>query len=151
MKKSLFRYSTQIRVRNYEVDWQGIVHNANYLLYFEVARIEYLKRLGVKVSMDSIQGESRVVLVRNELNYRASAKFDNLLTIYTRVSYINDTSFAFEGLMEEAVAGTPIADNVAVHVWLDGASGAPIRVNDEFRAKVRTFEGESVTIRDPAP
>jgi acyl-CoA thioester hydrolase len=149
MKKSLFRHSTQVRVRNYEVDWQGIVHNANYLLYFEVARLEYLKHIGVKVTMESIQGDARVVLVRNELNYRASARFDDLLTVYSRISYINDTSFGFEGLMEESAGGILIADNVAVHVWLDPATGAPVRVNDEFRAKVRHFEGENVAIREP--
>lgn len=150
MKKSAFRYSTQVRVRNYEVDWQGIVHNANYLLYFEIARIEYLRHIGVKVDMVTIQGDSRVVLARNELNYRASARFDDLLTIYTRISYINDTSFAFEGIMEEARTETLIADNVAVHVWLHPGTGVPITVNDEFRARVRVFEGENVAIREPS-
>jgi acyl-CoA thioester hydrolase len=151
MKKSLFHHVSQVRVRNYEVDWQGIVHNANYLLYFEVARLEYLKQIGVKVDMQSIQGDSRVVLVRNELDYRASARFDDLLTVHTRISYINETSFAFEGLMEESLTQSLIAENVAVHVWLGAETGAPVRVNDEFRHKVRAFEGENVAIRSQEP
>ena len=31
-----FKHETQVKVRNYEIDWQGIVHNAVYLYYFEV-------------------------------------------------------------------------------------------------------------------
>ena len=148
MKKSLFRHITPIRVRNYEVDWQGIVHNANYLLYFEVGRIEYLKALGIRVDMDTIVGDSKVVVVRNEINYRSSATFDHLLNVHTRISYINESSFAFEAMMEDAASGALIADNVSVHVWLDPSSGRPVRVNDDFRAKIRAFEGENVSIRD---
>lgn len=151
MKKSSFRHATEVRVRNYEVDWQGIVHNANYLLYFEIGRIDYLKHVGVRIDMNSIQGASRVVLARNELNYRSSAKFDELLTVHSRISYINETSFAFEGLMEQSSSGILVAENVAVHVWLHPESGLPIRVPEEFRARVRSFEGESVIIRDPSP
>ena len=151
MKKSLFKHTMQIRVRNYEVDWQGIVHNANYLLYFEVARIEYLRQLGIRVDIKSIMGDSRVVVVRNELNYRSPAKFDDLLAVHTRISYIHDTSFAFEGLAERAGSSEAIAENVAVHVWLSAATGAPMRVHDEFRGIVRGFEGETVTIQDKLP
>jgi acyl-CoA thioester hydrolase len=146
-KRSLFRHTTQIRVRNYEVDWQGIVHNANYLLYFEVGRIEYLKALGVPITMESIVGDSRVVVARNEINYRSSALFDHLLAVHTRISYINESSFAFEGLIEDAATGMVIADNLSVHVWLDGTTGAPKRVGDDFRSKIRSFEGENVSIR----
>ena len=151
MIKAHFRHASQVRVRNYEVDWQGIVHNANYLLYFEIARIEYLRNLGVRIDMQSIKGASRVVVVRNEVNYRSSAKFDDLLDISTRVSYINETSFAFEGFMVEHSSGTLVAENVSVHVWLDSLSGAPMRVGEEFRAAVRRFEGETVAIRGPLP
>ena len=118
MDKSLFKHKTQIRVRNYEVDWQGIVHNATHLLYFEVGRIEYLKHLGVKIDLTSIQNESRVVLVRNEIDYKSPARFDEVLNVYTRVSYIRNTSFGFEGIIEEASKKRFIAENLAIHVWL---------------------------------
>src|SRR5712692_1637417 len=95
---------TQVRVRNYEVDWQGIVHNAVYLLYFEIGRVEYLKNLGVKIDIDSIQRDYKVVLVRNEINYKSPARFDELLNVYTRIASIRNTSFTFEAYMEEAIA-----------------------------------------------
>jgi acyl-CoA thioester hydrolase len=148
LDRSKFRHSTRLRVRNYEIDWQGIVHNANYLLYFETGRIEYLQKLGIKVDIATIQGDSRVVVARNEIDYRSPAKFNEELDVLTRVSYIRNTSFAFEGIIEETASKRLIAENVSVHVWLDGTTGAPRRVGDEFRRLVRTFEGVHALIQE---
>ena len=149
MERADFKFHTQLRVRNYEVDWQGIVHNANYLLYFEVGRIEYLKHAGVAVTIDAIQHGSRVVLVRNEINYLKPARFDDLLNVHARISFIRNTSFAFEGMLEQASTGEVIAENLAIHVWLDDRVGEPSRVGDEFREIIRKFEGNTVAIFDP--
>jgi acyl-CoA thioester hydrolase len=148
LDRSKFRHSTRLRVRNYEIDWQGIVHNANYLLYFETGRIEYLQKLGIKVDITTIQGDSRVVVARNEIDYRSPAKFNEELDVRTRISYIRNTSFAFEGIIEEASTRRLIAENVSVHVWLDEKSGAPRRVGDEFRRLVRAFEGVHAIIEE---
>jgi acyl-CoA thioester hydrolase len=141
LDRSNFRHSTRIRVRNYEVDWQGIVHNANYLLYFETGRIAYLGHIGIPVNVDSVRGESRVVVARNEIDYLSPARFGDDLEVLTRVCYIRNTSFAFEGIIESGSDRRLIAENVSVHVWLDGPSGAPVRVSEEFRRLVAAFEG----------
>jgi len=150
MNKEQFKYVTQLRVRSYEVDWQGIVHNTNYLRYFEVGRIEYLKHIGATVDMKSIQGNGKIVLVRNEIDYESSAFFDELLNIYTRVSLIKNTSFVMEGLMEKPQNGQVVSHNLAYHVWLDPVSNRPMSVDDEFRALVQKFEGESCQIIWPS-
>jgi acyl-CoA thioester hydrolase len=150
MDKSKFKFSTQVRVRNYEVDWQGIVHNATYLLYFEVGRIEYLKHIGAKVDMQSIQGESKVVLVRNEIDYQSPAYFDEVLNVFIRMSYIRNSSFAMEGILEKASTGELVATNVAYHVWLDPTTGRPKIVPTPFRKLVQAFEGKDCIIEWPA-
>jgi acyl-CoA thioester hydrolase len=149
MDRSKFRHQTQVRVRNYEVDWQGIVHNANYLLYCEIGRVEYLKHLGIKLDLNTIHNENRVVLARNEIDYKSPAYFDELLTVFTRIIYIRNTSFAFESLVEESGKRRLVCENVAVHVWLHPRSGEPVIVSDEFRRIVRQFEGENVAIVGP--
>lgn len=151
MDRSKFRHCVQVRVRNYEVDWQGIVHNANYLLYCEVGRIEYLNHLGANVDLDSINGKSKVVLVRNEIDYESSATFDDLLNVYTRISFIRNTSFAMEGLIEKAASGELVATNVAFHVWLDPATNNPTTVGNEFRKLIQNFEKENCEIVWPLP
>ena len=149
MNPEQFKCRTQVRVRNYEVDWQGIVHNAVYLLYFEIGRVEYLKNLGVKIDIDSIQRDYKVVLVRNEINYKSPARFDELLNVYTRIASIRNTSFTFEAYMEEAIAKRFISENVAVHVWLDQRTLEPTKISDGFRKLVQTYEGNNVAIQWP--
>lgn len=144
MKNELFRHIIDLKVRNYEVDWQNIVHNSIYLQYFEIGRIEYLKNIGIDVTAEQINGSSRVVIARNEINYYSPAHFDDSLKIYTRIKYIKNSSFAFEGLIEKSVSKIKIADNISVHVWLDQFTGKSTRVNDGFRDKVKNFERNSI-------
>jgi len=151
VEKTRFKHTTEIKARNYEVDWQGIVHNANYLLYCEVGRIEYLKKLGAQVDVQSINGPSKVVLVRNEIDYKSSARFDDLLRIHTRTSFIRNTSFAMEGLIEHAETGELIATNVAYHVWLEPKTGTPVTIGNDFRTLIQAFEGEDCEIVWPSP
>jgi len=145
MDRSLFKHTHAIRVRNYEIDWQGIVHNGNYLLYCEVGRVEYLKHIGARVDLNTINGPAKVVLVRNEIDYKQSAVFDEELSVLTRVSFIRNTSFCMESMILNA-RGETIVENVAYHVWLDPSSSEARRVPDEFRTLVRAFEGEHCTI-----
>jgi len=147
MERKNFKHSMQLRVRSYEVDWQGVVHNSNYVRYFEAARIEYLRAIGWPVDRQSIVGESKVVLVRHEIDYRSAASFDDVLTVYTRTSTLGRTSFAMEGIIEDAASGRRVAQTISVHVWLDPGSDRPQPVPEVFRQKVQAFEGDAVTVR----
>ncbi|HYQ86199.1 MAG TPA: thioesterase family protein [Bacteroidota bacterium] len=149
MDKSKFKHKTEIRVRNYEVDWQGIVHNAVYLQYCELGRVDYLRRLGVKLDLTTIRHDARVVVARNEIDYKSPARFDDALTVWTRVSYIRNTSFGFESIIEESSSGRLVAENFSVHVWLNPRTGEPTTVRDDFRAAVLKFEGADVAILGP--
>lgn len=150
MNTSKFKFKTQVKVRNYEIDWQGIVHNANYLLYCELGRVEYLQHVGLKLDINTIQHASRVVVARNEIDYLSSARFGEVIDVYTRISSIRNTSFIFEGLLTEAGSGRQIATNVSIHVWLSDMSNKPMSVPDEFRRKVQAFEGENTQIHWPS-
>ncbi len=145
-----FRFKTQVRVRNYEIDWQGIVHNANYLLYCEIGRVEYLEQLGIKVDINTIQHESKVVVARNEIDYLSPARFGETLNVYTRISSIKNTSFIFEGILEESETQRRVATNVSIHVWLNHLTNQPMNVPDVFRRTVQKYEGENAIITWPS-
>ncbi len=149
MNSADFRFYTDERVRNYEVDWQGIVHNAIYLHYFETSRIDYLHHIGVTVNIDSIQKEGKVVLVRNEVNYKNPARYGDAMKVYTRISAIKNTSFVFEGMLIRKGDNLLLAENVAYHVWISPETSRPIPVPEAFRKTVRSFEGPSVQIAQP--
>lgn len=139
-----FRHTTRLRVRNYEVDWQGIVHNSIYLQYFEVGRMEYLRRVGHLLDLTLVNRQSRVVLARNEINYVSPARFDNQLEIGTKISTVGTSSFVFEGFIRICSINTLVATNRAVHVWLHPKGGHPVPVPRSFLKKVETFERREI-------
>jgi acyl-CoA thioester hydrolase len=71
---------TTIRVRYAETDRMGLLHHANYVLYFEVARIEFLRQMGYSYKDVEDQGYF-LVLTRIEVKYRRPVHFDDLLTV----------------------------------------------------------------------
>jgi acyl-CoA thioester hydrolase len=75
----------QIRVRYFETDRMGLLHHANYLVYFEQGRIELLRSLGWSYKDLEDQGYLLVV-VRFQIRYRSTARCDDLLTLKTTVA-----------------------------------------------------------------
>jgi acyl-CoA thioester hydrolase len=69
-----------IRVRYAETDRMGLLHHANYLVYFEQARIELLRSMGMSYKDLEDQG-FLLVLTRVEVRYRRPAQYDDLLTV----------------------------------------------------------------------
>ena len=73
-----------IRVRYPEVDAMGFVHHSRFLQYFEMGRVELLRTFGVSYADLERQGILFVV-VRAECRYKAPARYDEELTLLTRV------------------------------------------------------------------
>lgn len=73
-----------IRVRYAETDRMGLLHHANYLVYFEEARTELLRATGLTYRDLEDQG-FLLVLTKIEVQYRRPAYYDDLLTIRTSV------------------------------------------------------------------
>ncbi len=144
-----FRFKSQVEVRHYETDWQGIVHNANYLLYFETGRLAYLRGLGVHIDPEAMRNEVKIVVARHEIDYRSPAHFGEILDVYTRIALIRDTSFAFEGLLLESKTSRLVAEARSVQVWLDSRTNEPVRVPESFRREVRRYEGKNVAVEEP--
>jgi acyl-CoA thioester hydrolase len=149
-ERAKYKHTYTITVRNYEIDWQGIVHNANYLLYFEVARVDYFKQLGMDLDQRAINGESKIVVVRNELDYAAQATFGDVLTIDTRIVAINYSSIECESIMYHKKDGSMVSKNKCILVWLDPATNTSVKVPDRFRKSVQQFEGDDAAIQQTA-
>jgi acyl-CoA thioester hydrolase len=74
----------QIRVRYAETDRMGLLHHANYLIYFEQARTELLRQMGLTYKDLEDQG-FLLVLTKVEVRYKSPARYDDVLTIRTTV------------------------------------------------------------------
>lgn len=74
------KFSTSIRVRYGETDQMGVVYHGNYATYFEVARTEWLRSLGVNYKYMEDSG-IMLPVISLSFNFIKSAKYDDILTI----------------------------------------------------------------------
>ena len=96
-----------IRVRYAETDRMGLLHHANYLVYFEQARTELLRAKG-RTYRDCEDQGFFLVLTKVEIKYRKPAHYDDLLTVRTTVS--RTTPVRLEHSYEVLRDGTLLAE-----------------------------------------
>lgn len=88
-------YEHHLRVRYAETDQMGVVHHANYVLYFEEARTAFMASLGCPYG--ELEREGVGLAVRKvELRYRTSALFEDQLVVETRVAAVRGASVVFD-------------------------------------------------------
>lgn len=139
--KKNFRHRITIRVRNFEVDSQGIVHNAVYLNYCEIGRVEYVRELGIQLLPTGIfDNQFKINVKRNEISYESPAYLDDLLEVYTRISYIRNSSFCFEHLIIRPSNNTLIVTQKSVQVNLNLETNKPERLPDEIRKIIIDYD-----------
>ena len=119
-----------VRIYYEDTDCGGVVYYANYLRYFERARTEYLRERGVDLGAWAEKGLYFVVS-RVEIDYKAPARYSDLLEIETVVTDLSGTRITFS----HAVRGQDdrlIANSVVVLACV--SAGRPRRVPDEIIA-----------------
>jgi acyl-CoA thioester hydrolase len=120
-----FPFTTDIRVRFAETDAQGVVHNAVYLVWFEIARVEFLGRFaggypGLRASgIEAFVTEAHV-------RYGVPARFDDRLALHARCLDVRGARFRFEYLIERD--GDRVADGWTAHACVDARTHRPTRV-----------------------
>src|SRR5690242_2369055 len=106
----------QIRVRYAETDRMGLVHHANYLVYFEQGRTELLRSQGLAYKDFEDQGYL-LVLTRAEIRYRSPAHYDDLLTLRTTV--VRTTAVRIDHCYELVRDGTLVAEGSTTLACVD--------------------------------
>jgi acyl-CoA thioester hydrolase len=109
----------QLRVRFCETDLMGIVHHANYLAYFEAARVEWLRRRGVTYADWAARG-IHLPVVDVQVKYRAPAKFDEVLEVETRLVELRSVSLRYEYRLVNATSGALLAEASTRLACVDG-------------------------------
>jgi acyl-CoA thioester hydrolase len=141
-RKAPFKYSAFTRVGFSDTDAQGIVYYGRYLPYFDLARVEYHRHLG----MMRVDTEHEFVMRASDIEYLAPARFDDLLEVFIRVSRIGRTSVTYEmaAYLVETDELLVTAHQTLVLVDLAARKAAP--VPDVLREKVRAFEGDDAEL-----
>ena len=92
-RKPPFKFSAFTRVGFSDTDAQGIVYYGRYLPYFDLARVEYERHLGL---LDHEVGDEEFVMRASSVLYEAPARFDDLLEVFVRTKRIGRTSLTTE-------------------------------------------------------
>jgi acyl-CoA thioester hydrolase len=136
-----FKYSALARVWFSDTDAQGIVYYGRYLPYFDHARVEYHRHLGMRsLDLDGYE----FVMRATSVEYHAPARFDDLIEVFVRLSRIGRTSATYEcaayRMEDDALMVT--AQQTVVLVDLETRRAQPIP--ESYRALIRAFEGSDV-------
>ena len=132
-----FRFATDVKVRFAETDAQGVAHNSVYLVWFEVARIDYLARFrggypGLRA--DGIEA----LTIESHVRYLEPAHFDDRLAVRTRCGELRGARFRFDYSIERE--GVQIADGWTRHACVDATTHRPTRVPTWLADEIATAE-----------
>ena len=115
--------TTEIRVRYAETDQMGIVYYANYLVWFEIGRVELLRSLGLAYSQLEIDHQCILPVVDATCRYKSPARYDDRILIETRPSLLRGSvlKFAYRILRKGHDGEQPklLAEGETVHVVCD--------------------------------
>jgi len=134
-----FAFATDVRVRFAETDAQGVAHNAAYLVWFEVARVDYLERFAGGYPALRARGIEAFV-TEASLRFGAPARFDDRLRIHARCRDVRGARFRFEYLVERD--GERVADGWTAHACVDAQTFRPTRVPDWLAEAIAKAEGQ---------
>jgi acyl-CoA thioester hydrolase len=119
-----------IRVRYAETDRMGLLHHANYLIYFEQGRTELLRTHGLSYKDLEDQGYL-LVLTKIEVKYRWPARYDDVLTLKTTV--IRTTMVRIDHRYELFCEGRLLAEGTSTLACVD-RDGRPQAMPDFLRS-----------------
>lgn len=122
-------HRTPIRVYYEDTDLAGVVYYANYLKFLERGRTEALRAAGVDQS--ALQAQGLVFAVAHvEIDYRRSARFDDLLTVETELTRIGGASV---DLVQRVLRGGELIAPAHVRVVCMTLAGRPFRMPEDLR------------------
>lgn len=138
---SIFPAKIELTVRSYEVDFQRVVNNAIYFNYFELARIDYRKKIGIKLNKDGSFSDGLLFfVVHNECDYFKPAYLDDELVIFTRIDFVKNSSLGFEHLVFNKTLNEFIAKGKGITVNVNRRTGEPETLPDTLIAEIQKFD-----------
>jgi acyl-CoA thioester hydrolase len=116
MSKHLGHNDARVRVRYAETDQMGVVYHANYLVWFEVGRVELLRSLGFDYKHMEAEDGIGIAVVEATARYKAPARYDDDLLVRTRVRVVRAALIKFTYEVLRAADGVLLCEGETTHV-----------------------------------
>lgn len=142
-RKPPFKFSAFTRVGFSDTDAQGIVYYGRYMPYFDLARVEYHRYLGLLRQDVGVEG---LVMRAASVLYEAPARFDDLLEVFIRTKRIGRTS------LTSSYSAYRVDDDVLMctadltFVLISARNRRPTPIPDDYRRAIADFEGADLEL-----
>jgi acyl-CoA thioester hydrolase len=143
VERSPFKFSSQTRVGFSDTDAQGIVYYGRYLPYFDSARVEYHRSLGL-LGMEIGEEGQEFVMRALVVDYHAPAVFDDLIDVYVRMARIGRTSATYELAAYRARDDTLMVKATQTLVLVDLDERKAVPIPQSYKDAIRAFEGDAL-------
>jgi acyl-CoA thioester hydrolase len=106
----------RVRVRYAETDQMGVVYHANYLIWFEVCRVEFIRQLGMDYRHMEQEENALIAVVEVTARYKAPARYDDELIIRTTLAGVRGSIVRFRYAILRAADDLLLCEGETVHV-----------------------------------
>jgi len=135
-------YATRLRVRYAETDQMGVVYHSNYIIWFEVGRVEMLRQLGFTYrEMEKVDG-THIAVVDVRCRFKSPALYDDLVVVHTRLLNVRDSLLHFGYEIFRETDGTLLAEGETVHIVVDSAF-KKVTLPDKYRIRFLQAAGKA--------
>ncbi len=135
-------HDVTVRVRYAETDQMGVVYHANYLVWFEVGRVELMRALGVEYKRMEIDDDCQIVVADLRCRYHHPARYDEVLRVRTRIAESKNRVIRFAYELFRDGDGQLLATGETTHI-VCGRNGKPKLLPQKYR---RVFEAVAVEV-----
>ena len=137
LSKDEFEVFWEATVRYYELDPQGVMHNANYVAFFDQATTAYFKHVNYDYLSDIKETKKDFHTVQVLVQYNKPLYFDQDIEIGVKVKEIGNSSITWIMGMFLKETGELVSSCEAVHVYTDQTTMQPTPITDELKAKLK--------------
>ena len=125
-------FSWEVRVHYADTDQMGVVYYANYFVWLEIVRTEFLRSLGMDYR--SIENEEKLALpvIEAYCKYRAPARYDDIVLIKSKASLVKSSVLRFDYQLINKQSQELLAESYTTHVFIDGQR-KPVRMPEKIK------------------
>lgn len=136
-----FRHRIELRVRWAEVDMQGVVFNAHYLMYADVCITEYWRAIGLDYPDDLTRHGSDTFVRKSTVDYFAAARYDDELYVCGRTARIGNSSLRFlVEMFRRTETSQPLVGVELIYVNADPVKRKSVPWSARIREHIRAYE-----------
>jgi acyl-CoA thioester hydrolase len=139
--KTIEYHDVTVRVRYAETDQMGVVYHANYLVWFEVGRVELMRALGVEYKRMEIEDDCQIVVADAHCRYHHPARYDEVLRVRTRIAESKNRVIRFSYELFRDADEQLLATGETTHI-ICGRNGKPKLLPQKYRKIFQVIAAE---------